>query len=139
MEVGCTQAMELMNTVFSSGLVLNDGHEIYARLEAGDDVATVIDDLNKEFGNPRAGKRIQQVMENWPPLHLELVTQAVTWALSKLDTDDRVMINWKGDADNPETVTKIELRDKSLLIEFAHPPFSDQPAEATQPANATAG
>ncbi len=62
--------------------------------------------------------------ENWPDLHLEAVSKVVQWALTKLDTDDRIMIKWKGDADSTETVTKFELRDHTLVIEFAHPPGS---------------
>ena len=124
----CGTSIELLNTVFSSGLIFNDGHELRARLEAGDDVAQIVEDLNNEFGNPRMGTRILRIMRNWPPLHLEFVTETVAWALSKLDTADRVMINWKGDAEHDETVTKVELRDHTLLIEFAHPPFEGRAA-----------
>ena len=128
METGCTSAIELLNNVFSSGLIFNDGHELRARLEAGDDIAQIVEDLNNEFGNPRMGTRVLRIMRNWPPLHLEFVTETVAWALSKLDTADRVMISWKGDAEHDETVTKVELRDHTLLIEFAHPPFEGRAA-----------
>lgn len=127
---GCGEAMKLMNVVFSSGVVGNDGHEILARLNAGDDVLEVVEDLNEKFGRPRLARAVRSVGENWPSLHLEAVTKLVQWALGKLDTDDRIMITWKGDADNPETVTKFELRDHTLLIEFAHPPAGLQAASA---------
>ena len=55
---------------------------------------------------------------------MEAVTRLVGWALEKLDTDDRVMIEWKGDAEYHETVTKFELRNNTLHIEFAHPPVA---------------
>ena len=54
--------------------------------------------------------------------HTEAVAQMVQWALGKLDTEDRITIRWKDDAEYRETVTKFELRDHELLIEFAHPP-----------------
>jgi hypothetical protein len=119
---GCIEAVELLNLVFGTPLVLNDGHEILARLSAGDEVADLVDDYARKFGRAETAQEIRQVTENWPPLHMEAASQLVQWALGKLDTDDRVTINWKGDAEHPETVTKFELRDHTLLIEFAHPP-----------------
>jgi hypothetical protein len=115
--------MELLNYVFTTALILNDGHEIFARLNAGDDVIDIVDELNMKFGRPRMGKAIRAVGENWPPQHLEAVGTLVKWALSKLDTDERITIEWKGDAESSETVTKFELRENRLHIEFAHPPF----------------
>lgn len=122
-DVGCSMAMELLNAVFTTPLILNDGHEILARLEAGDDVADVVDGLTRKFGDPEASSSIREVMERWPPLHLEAVSQMVQWALGKLDSDDRVTIRWKGDAEHHETVTRIELRDHLMVVEFAHPPM----------------
>lgn len=103
---------------------MNDGHEILARLEAGDDVVKIVEDLNHQFGRPRLARRIRKVGEGWPALHREALSAMVRWALSKLDTDDRVMIQYKGDAEHQETVTKFELRDHTLLIEFSHPPVT---------------
>ena len=125
---GCTAAMEVLNTVFSSGLIGNDGHEIAARLDAGDDVADIIGDIAVEFGQPQLVVDVQKVVNDWPPLHREAVAQLVSWALGKLDTDERVMIKWKGDAEHHETVTKFELRGRTLHIELAHPPAAATPA-----------
>jgi len=119
---GCPEAMQLLNFIFSSGIIFNDGHEIRARLHAGDDVAAVVEDLGRKFGDSQASDRVKAVIENWPPLHVEGVSHMVKWALDKLDTEDRVMIRWKGDAEHHETVTRLELRDHTLEIEFAHPP-----------------
>lgn len=127
---GCPEAMELLNQVFGSGLIFNDGHEIYARLMAGDEVVDIAEDLGKKFGSEEAVRPIRRVMENWPSQHLEAVGEMVRWALGKLDTEDRVTIAWRGDADHPETVTRFELRDHSLLIEFAHPPVAVQAVTA---------
>lgn len=127
---GCTETMEVLNLVFSSGLIGNDGHEIAARLSAGDDVMDIVGDLAVEFGQPDEVVAIQKVIEAWDPLHMQAVAQLVGWALSKLDTDDRVMIKWKGDEEHHETVTKFELRDHTLHIEFAHPPVATTLAAA---------
>ena len=127
---GCPEAMEVLNTVFSSGLIGNDGHEIAARLEAGDDVADIVGDIAIEFGQPDMVADVQKVVKAWDPLHMEAVTRLVGWALGKLDTEDRVMIEWKGDAEYHETVTKFELRDHTLYIEFAHPPVAALQAAA---------
>lgn len=132
--MGCPEAMEVLNTVFSSGLIGNDGHEIAARLEKGDDVADIVGDIAVEFGQPDMVADVQKVVRAWDPLHMEAVTTLVGWALRKLDTEDRVMIEWKGDAEYHETVTKFELRDHILHIEFAHPPVA-----ATQVAAAGGG
>ncbi len=121
-DVGCSEAMQLLNLLFSSGIISNDGHEIYARLSNGDDVADIVDEYAKKFGKTEESEDIRKVLQNWPPLQLEAVGRMVQWALGKLDTEDRVMIKWKGDDENPETITKFELRDHTLLIEFAHPP-----------------
>ena len=121
---GCAEAVELLSIVFRVPFILNDGHEILARLERGDDLVEIAQDLNAKFGDERNGAAIQTVVKAWPALHREAVGQVVKWALSKLDTDDRILIDWKGDDENPETVTRFELRDHRLLIEFAHPPGS---------------
>lgn len=127
---GCLESMELLNQVFQSGIIENDGHEIFARLNAGEDVVDLVGDYGKKFGKGKVARRIQEAVQDWPPLHREAVTKMVAWALSKLDTDDRVMISWKGNADHPETVTRFELRDHTLLIEFAHPPGGFSAAQA---------
>ena len=127
----CLTAMEALNMVFSAPLILNDGHEIHTRLEAGDDIADIAEDLGEKLGLEEEAGRVREVMKNWPPLHLEALGRMTQWALSKLDTDDRVMIRWKGDTEHPETVTKFELRDHELIIEFAHPPGTLRAAGAS--------
>lgn len=127
----CIQAMELLNAVFNSPIILNDGHEILVRLEAGDEVVDIVEELAAKFGQDIGAEEIRQVVETWPPLHREAAAEMVRWALSKLDTEDRVTINWKGDDENPEIVTKFELRDHTLLIEFAHPPARVQAAKGS--------
>jgi hypothetical protein len=123
-DVGCKEAMTLLNIVFQSALIMNDGHEIHARLSAGDHPAEVVVDLGKKFDRFKRVKpyMVEQVIRNWPEQHMEAVGEMVKWALSKLDTDDRISISWKGDADYPETVTRFELRGNHLQIEFLHPP-----------------
>jgi hypothetical protein len=121
---GCAEAVELLNIVFQAPLIFNDGHEILARLRAGDELVDIADDLNRRFGSPRNGAAIAGVIEAWPSQHRSAVAAMVRWALGYLDTDDRVMIQWKGDTEHPETVTRFELRDHTLVIEFAHPPGS---------------
>jgi len=127
---GCAETVEILNAVFNSPLILNDGHEILARLAAGDEPEDIVIDLNAKFGNPEVGGLIRSLGQSWPRLHLQAVARVVQWALEKLDTEDRVTITWKGDAEYPETVTRFELRGHSLQIEFAHPPGS-LPAAAT--------
>jgi hypothetical protein len=116
--------MQLLNFVFDTALILNDGHEIYARLSAGEDPAQVLIEQGNKFGRFKKTRAaaVERVANNWPTLHMEAVASLVTWALSKLDSDDRVRITWKGDADYPETVTRFELRGNHLQIEFLHPP-----------------
>ncbi|MGB2694783.1 MAG: hypothetical protein WBD55_06290 [Dehalococcoidia bacterium] len=126
---GCPETIELINAIFTTPLILNDGHEILARLQAGDTVPQIVEDLGPKFATPETVELARQVTAGWPPLQLEAVGNVVQWALSKLDTDDRVTISWKGDAEHTETVTKFELRDHSLQIEFAHPPVG-MPAAA---------
>lgn len=121
-EVVCLEAVDLLNAIFGTPLILNDGHEILQRLEAGEDAVAIAEDMSDKFGQPGQAAQIRALAEGWPPLHIEAMSGMVQWALSKLDTDDRVTVAWKGDADHPETVTKFELRDHTLLIEFAHPP-----------------
>lgn len=121
---GCPEAMELLNQIFLTPLILNDGHEILVRLNAGDDVLDIVGELNEKFGRRRLGKAIRTVGEKWPSMQLEAVSALVAWALSKLDTEDRISISWKGDAEHHETVTRFEVRDHELHIEFLHPPVA---------------
>jgi hypothetical protein len=119
---GCLEAMALLNIFFTTAMVLNDGHEVLARLEAGEDVAEICDDYCTKLGREDHIAESRWLLKNWPPLHMEVVTQLVRWALGKLDTDDRITIHWKGDVDSPETVTRFELKGHDMIIEFAHPP-----------------
>jgi hypothetical protein len=119
---GCLESMELLNLFFTTAIVLNDGHDVLARLAAGDDIAEVARDHAEKLGRPEFADEFRKVIKGWPSLHLEAVQQVLQWALGKLDTDERITISWKGDADSPETVTRFELRDHQMLIEFAHPP-----------------
>lgn len=116
------ETVALLNAIFQIPGILNDGHEILTRLNAGDDVIEVVQDLNLKFGSKESARLVRTVTESWPVLHREAITEMVHWALGKLDTDERVLIRWKGDAESPETVTKFELRDHVLVIELAHPP-----------------
>ncbi|MEX2159540.1 MAG: hypothetical protein WEB04_09085 [Dehalococcoidia bacterium] len=118
----CEAAMETLNVLFQSPLILNDGHEIFARLRAGDSIVDIAGDVGKDFGSPGMEGTIRGLTSAWPAEHMEAVGTIVEWALGKLDTDDRVAIKWKGDADSPDIVTRFELRDHTLQIEFAHPP-----------------
>ncbi len=120
----CLQAMELLNTVFSSPFIFNDGHEILTRLNAGDELADIVEGLGTKFGRPEEAGGFRQVVQTWPPLHLEAVSQMVQWALSKLDSPDRIAIRWQGDAEHSETVTKFQLQGQILTVEFAHPPVA---------------
>jgi hypothetical protein len=113
--------MQLLNFVFSAGIIFNDGHEIFARIDAGDDITDIAVDVAEKLGQKDKAGPIQAVIAGWPRLHVEAVSEMLHWALGKLDTEDRVMIKWKGDDEHPETVTRFELRDHTLLIEFAHP------------------
>jgi hypothetical protein len=119
---GCAETVHLLNAVFQTYFIYNDGHEILARLNSGDDVVDIVQALNRRFGRREYRPLINALGQAWPPQHLEAITTMVRWALEKLDTDDRVMIEWKGNAMHRETVTKFELRDHLLTIEFAHPP-----------------
>ena len=125
-DLGCNEAILTLNAVFQSALILNDGHEILARLQTGDDPADIVTDLASKFRTLKRADaaRVQQVISAWPRLHMEAVGEVLKWALGKLDTDERISISWKGDADNPETVTRFELRGNQLQVEFAHPPPS---------------
>jgi uncharacterized protein (DUF433 family) len=118
---GCEEAMALLNVAFTTAFILNDGHEILARLNAGEDAADIVTDYCVKSGKEALGDEVSKVMRGWPHLHMEAVTQLVRWALGKLDSDDRITIQWKGDAESPETVTRFELRDHTLVVEFAHP------------------
>lgn len=132
-DVVCAQAMQVLNAIFTTPLIFNDGHEILQRLQAGDEVADIAEELGRKFGQPGQAEQVRALANSWPPLHVEAIGSMVQWALAKLDTDDRVTIRWKGDAEHSETVTKFELRDHTLLIEFAHPPAGIQPARVGSP------
>jgi hypothetical protein len=123
-DLGCTEAMSILNLVFQTALVMNDGHEILVRLQAGDEPSDILLDLGRKFSRFKAARedRVGAMIRQWPELHGEAVSQMLQWALSKLDTEDRISISWKGDDEAPETVTRFELRGNHLQIEFAHPP-----------------
>jgi hypothetical protein len=132
-DLGCVEAMNILNLVFQSALVMNDGHEILLRLQAGDEPADILLDLGRKFSRFKVARedRVGGMIRQWPPLHGEAVSQMLQWALAKLDTDERVSISWKGDDEAEETVTRFELRGNHLQIEFAHPPAVSRRVRAT--------
>src|SRR4051812_28206468 len=103
-DIGCDVTMDALNRFFNSPLVFNDSHDIYARLSAGEPIADVLVDVAAIFYGAKSTrlKAVQRVVQNWPDLHLEFVRNMVMLALAKIDSDDRLQITWKGDADNPE-------------------------------------
>lgn len=119
---GCEESIQILNLVFGTWYVFNDGHEVLAQLEQGAAPVEVVDGLAAKFGSERERDVIRTVVQAWPPLHLEAVSRMLQWALSKLDSDDRITITWRGNDHNEDTVTRFELRGNTLLIEFAHPP-----------------
>jgi len=127
-DLGCTEAMNILNLVFQTALVMNDGHEILVRLQAGDEPADILLDLGRKFSRFKVARedRVGEMIRQWPELHGEAVSQMLQWALAKLDTEDRISISWKGDDEADETVTRFELRGNHLQIEFAHPPPQSQ-------------
>ena len=120
----CEAAMQTLNAAFQIPYIFNDGHEIYARLRADEPLEEIAEDLGNKFGAEGTGEMMRQLMKHWPRQHLEGVKRICEWALEKLYTDDRILITWDGTEVSPETVTRIELRDKELRIVFAHPPGS---------------
>ncbi len=64
---GCSEAMELLNLLFATPLIFNDGHEILARLNAGDDIADLAEDYARKFGRAEKAAEIRKVTERWPP------------------------------------------------------------------------
>lgn len=128
--VGCTAMVEVLNVLFGSDLILNDGHEILAQLQAGDELADIAGEVGAKFGNPARVEDIRRVTSAWPDHHQKAVSQMLQWALSTLDTEERITVKWKGDDEHPETVTRFELRDHTLTIEFAHPPVGSRTSQA---------
>lgn len=129
-DVNCIEVVQLLNNLFGTPLILNDGHEILARLEDGADLVDMVNEANKKFGNPENEAAIRRTVGAWPPLHREAVGEMIRWALSKLDTKERVVVKYRGDAESPRTVTKFELEGNVLVVEFAHPPFRPHLAPA---------
>jgi hypothetical protein len=123
-DLGCSETMTILNHVFATALIMNDGHEILARLNAGDDPADIVLELGRKFGQFRTAgpDRVESVISAWPALHKEAASVVLQWALSKLDTEERISIAWKGDDTSPDTLTRFELRGNRLTIEVAHPP-----------------
>ncbi len=118
----CEAAMATMNVLCQTPLILNDGHEILAQLREREPIADIAASVGRKFGGRGMDDAIRDLARRWPPAHMEAVGRIVEWALEKLDTEERISIKWKGDADSPEVVTRFELRGSDLLIEFAHPP-----------------
>jgi hypothetical protein len=122
---GCAQTVGILNFLFDPRVIKNDKDEILARLVGGDSLASVLVDLGSRFQRFRRSSRlteIESVVNNWPAVHLEAIRALVIWSLSSLDTSEPVRLRWKGDAEYHETVTKFEVRDNEVVIEFAHPP-----------------
>ena len=118
---GCSEAMIALNVIFGTALILNDGHEILACLEAGEDPVLHV---GKKHHAEEHIQAFMKLKKSWPKLHFEAIDEMLKWALRKLDTDDRVTIEWKGDDQYHEIMTRMELRGNKLLIEFLHPPAS---------------
>ena len=118
---GCIEFVSAMNTLFTTALILNDGHEIYAVLKAGGDP---LEEAGKKFPENEQLQAFLEVKRGWPAHHMEAIYEMLRWALSKLDTDERITVHWKGDAQASETVTRFELRDHTLVVELAHPPVA---------------
>ena len=122
---GCAHTVDILNFLFDPRVIKNEREEILARLVGGDSLSSVLVDLGGRFQRFRRSSlltEIETVVNNWPAKHLEAIRAVVIWSLSSFDTDEPVRLRWKGDADYHETVTKFEVKDNEVMIEFAHPP-----------------
>jgi hypothetical protein len=124
---GCAQTVNVLNFLFDPRVIKNERTEILAKLNAGDSLSSVLLSLGSKFQRFQRSSRlteIESVVNGWPARHLEAIRALVIWSLSSQDTDEPVRLRWKGDADYHETVTKFEIREDEVVIEFAHPPVA---------------
>ncbi len=67
---GCIEFVSAMNALFSTALILNDGHEIYAVLEAGGDP---LEEAGKKFPENEQLRAFLEVKRGWPAHHMEAI------------------------------------------------------------------
>lgn len=124
-DVFCLEAMKVLNRVFDERVVDRHLDDLIARFSEGDSLKAVLIDLaedQKKFKKNTRVMGVGWVAENWPESHLQVVRSTVLWALSQRQQGNPIKLNWKGDAENDETVTRIEITGDEVTIEFAHPP-----------------
>ena len=124
-DIFCIEAMKVLNRVFDDRVVDSHLDDLVQRFSEGDSLKAVLVDLaedQKKFKKNTRVMGVGWVAENWPESHLEVVRSTILWALKQRQQGNPLKIHWKGDAENDETVTRVEIKGDEVTIEFAHPP-----------------
>lgn len=124
-DIFCRLMTEAMTDFFKEEVIGGREKEILQRLIAGESLPTFVHESVKEVRQFRRQALLagtNQVVENWPLEHHEMIRSALMWALQKRVQGAPVKVTWKGDDEHTEFVTKIEIKGDELVLDFAHPP-----------------
>lgn len=121
---GCRLAVGYLNRLFSAPRPAGESPEIVARVAAGEDFTDVlIEKVRAEYGAlSQRTRAVEFVVGHWPQEHVDVVQAMLEANIKRRPIEEPLQVIWKGDADNPETVTRFEVGENRLVVEFAHPP-----------------
>lgn len=124
-DVFCRLMTEAMTDFFKEEVIGGREEQILQRLTAGESLPAFVHESVREvrtFRRQAVLAGTNQVVENWPAEHHDMIRSALMWALQKRLSGSPVKVTWKGDDEHEEFVTRIEIKDDELVLDFAHPP-----------------
>jgi len=124
-DVGCCKVMEAMGFIFAEERLDEIGEELLRRFRSDErfgDIIAEIGDRYRCFPGKTRSSEARRIIEHWPAAHLAMVRSAIIWGITNRNAGVPTRFHWKGDDEHPETVTRFEIKDADIYVEFAHPP-----------------
>jgi len=120
---GCRLSVAYLNRLFSAPRPAGEPPEIVARVAQGEDFTKVLlEKVREEYGSVSQRTRaIEFVVGHWPREHLDVVQSMLEANIKRRPQEEPLQVIWKGDAEYDETVTRFEVGENKLVVEFAHP------------------
>ena len=127
-DTGCCKTMETLNFLFNDRVLGPFTEEVLVRLKSDQLMGSIAAEIGTRFDLLRGYTKAEDVIhiiEHWPEAQLQMIRSTVVWGLEQRLKGTTMRFHFRGDDEFPETLTRIEVRDNDITIEFLHPPATE--------------
>jgi hypothetical protein len=122
--------MEVLNFLFLDRVMGAMTDEVLMRLKANESMGTIAAQIGDRFDLLRGYTKsadVLRIIDHWPEAQLDMIRDTVIRGLEQRQKGVAMRFHFRGDDEYPETLTRIEVRENDITIEFLHPPVVTPP------------